>query len=450
MTKDMTDGDPLGMIVRFALPMMIGAAFQQLYGVVDMLVLGNALGSRALAAVGATASVNFMAMSLAMGLTTGFTVMASRFFGAKDTETLKKTVAASVYISAVVVTALALIGWYGAEPLMRLLGTPADIFNDAVTYTKITIGLSAGMVVYNSATAMLRAVGDSRTPLIFLIVSSAINVLLNLFIVLVLKRGVAGVAVGTVVCQSLSAAACLIFMYKRFDIFKLNKTDFRQLPGVTLQILKIGLPVSLQSMLLAAGDMTIAGVVNSAGTDVVAAFSTGSRIMYFVMMFNMQLATAFSVFAGQNSGAGLPERIKRGFRDMAVVTALISVLMAAFVFACGDWLIGLFITSGDAHIGDIIPLARSMLRVYALFFLFLGAIWLYNFTLRGMGDVFIPFISGLTELVLKVSLSIILFRAMGSMGIWLANPIGWVLGVIPSAIRFHSGGWRNLIKRQFK
>jgi len=327
---------------------------------------------------------------------------------------------------------------------MRLLNTPADIFADAVMYVRICVGLSAGMVFYNCAASMLRAVGDSRTPLIFLILSSILSVLLNLLFVLGFSMEVAGVALATVIAQFVSAAACFTYIFKRFDIFRLTKADLKIPLGIYGSILKIGLPISFQSLLLAVGDMTITGVVNSAGTDVVAAFATGNRLMQFVMMFCMQLAMAFSVFAGQNIGAKQTDRIKSGFRDTAIITVLLSLCMAGVIFVFGDRLIGLFISSDDAHINEIIPLARSMVRVYASFYVFLGSIWLYNSTLRGMGDVLIPFVSGIMELITKVALSITLFRVFGHIGIWFANPVGWVLGLIPSVIRFHSGGWMKL------
>ena len=447
MAKDMTKGKPLPMVIQFALPMMAGAAFQQLYSVVDMIVVGNAIGSRALAAIGATASITFMATSLVMGLTNGASVIASRFFGADEKDNLRKAFGASLYISLMAAILLAAVGWFGVGFLLRLLNTPEEIIADAELYAKICIGGGFGMMLYNCVTSLLRAVGDSRTPLIFLVISSVLNILLDVVFVLVLRLGIGAVAIATVIAQCFSAAACMIHMMKRYGFFRLTKADFR-VPVKTIgMILAIGLPMCLQSLLLSIGDMTIASVVNSAGTDVVAAFATGSRIMYFVMMFCMQLAMAFSVFAGQNIGAKDIERIRRGFRDTVCVMLGMSLVMGVVILLSGDFLIRTFISSQDAHLEAIIPLAKSMLRVYAPSFVLLGAIWLYNYTLRGMGDVLVPFLSSMVELVMKVSLSIVLFRAFGHIGIWFANPIGWALGLIPSVVRFHTGGWRKLAKQ---
>ena len=440
----MTCGPPLKKIIHFSLPMMAGALFQQLYNIVDMLVVGNMLGSRALAAIGVTGSATFFATALATGLTTGYTTVASQYFGAKDIAMVRKSVGASIWISAACAALLALAGFFGALPLMRLLNTPDDIIHDAAMYLKICIGVSAGTVFFNSASALLRAVGDSRTPLIFLIIASVLSALLDLLFILVFKMGVGGAAAATVIAQLLSAAACIVYMYRRFDIFKLKLSDLMPHPPVAARILKIGLPVGFQSLLLAVGDITITGVINSYGSDVVAAYATGWRITMFAMMFSMNLAMAYAVFAGQNLGAGEIKRIKRGFTDTVIVMTALSAFMAAAVFIAGDSMLRFFISSADAHVESVVALARVYLRISASFYVFLGAIWLYNFTLRGIGDVAVPFASGLVELASKIGLSILFSYLFGYIGIWFAMPVGWVLGVIPSAVRFHTGGWKKL------
>lgn len=441
MIKDMTDGRPLKTVLKFALPMIVGAIFQQLYNVIDMFIVGNAVGSRALAAVGATGSATFFALALVMGTTTGFSAVTAQYFGAKDFDNVRKSFTSAIYITLASIVILTFAGIYGAEPLMRLLQTPEDIRPDAVLYLRICVGASAGQIIYNGVTAILRAVGDSRTPLIFLIISSILNVVLDIFFVWVLHMGVAGVAIATVLSQSLSAAACVVYMFKRFEIFHLKKEDFRFHTDSMLLISQIGLPAAFQSILLAIGDMTITRVVNTFGTDVVAAYATGSRIMQFSMMFCMTIAQAFSVFAGQNLGARKIDRIRRGFREICLVVAGLSLVMTAGVFVFCDPLVRFFISSSDTHLEAIAAIARVNLRITASFYIFLGLIWLYNHTLRSMGEVMIPFVSGMTELVLKVGLSILLSRWFGYVGIWFAQPIGWVLGLAPSLVRYHSGGW---------
>jgi Na+-driven multidrug efflux pump len=300
--------------------------------------------------------------------------------------------------------------------------------------------------MYNGAAAVLRAVGDSRTPLIFLIISSILSVLLNLLFVLVFGMGVAGVAIATVIAQTLSGIACIVYMVKRFEVFRLAKEDFRPNMETVTAILKIGLPIGAQSLLLSIGDMTITGTVNTFGTNVVAAFAASNRIWQFAMMFCANLASAYAVFAGQNLGARKIERIKRGFKEIAVVMITLSVVMTAFVFLFGDSMVRFFISDADTHINAVVSIARLNMRIYASFYIFLGMIWLYNFTLRGMGDILIPFLSGLSELVMKVSMSFILSRYFGYTGVFFAMPFAWIIGLVPSAIRFHTGGWKKLTK----
>jgi putative MATE family efflux protein len=448
MTNDLTNGRPLKLILRFAAPMMIGAAFQQLYNVADMIIVGRVIGSRAFAAIGATGSATFFVLALLFGISMGFTAVASQYFGAKNIVMLRKTFVGAIYISIAGVLALSAAGFLGAEPLMRLLMTPDDIIKDSVLYLQICIGFgSVGIIMFNGAAAILRAVGDSRTPLIFLIIASGLSVLFSLLFVLGFGMGVAGVAVATVIAQTLSGIACIVYMYKRFDVFRLTKSDFSPDIKTISAILKIGLPIGAQSLLLSIGDMTITGVANTFGTDVVAAFAAGNRIWQFAMMFCANLASAYAVFAGQNLGAGKIKRIRQGFRETVIIMTSLSVIMAALVFLFGDHLVRFFISDADAHIDAVIAIARSNMRTYASFYLFLGLIWLYNYTLRGMGDILIPFISGLSELIVKVSMSVILSRNFGYIGLWFAMPLAWVIGLIPSAIRFHTGGWQKLSRK---
>jgi putative MATE family efflux protein len=326
--------------------------------------------------------------------------------------------------------------------LLKLLQTPEDILPDAVSYLKILlVGGGVGKVVYNNAAALLRAVGDSRTPLIFLITACLLSMVLDFVFILGLGFGVEGAAIATVIAQVLSALACLVYMLKKSDIFKLKKPDWTLRNETLMSILKIGLPVSFQTILLAVGDMTISAVVNSFGPDVVAAYAAAGRIMMTVMMFAMNLAMAYAVFAGQNLGAGNIERIKHGFRSTILIMLSLSALMTALVFIFGDTWVRLFIAEGDAHIEAVVSLSRGAIRIPAAFYVFLGGIWLYNYTLRGMGDITIPFVSGMLELVCKVGLSVALGYWFGYMGVWYAMPLGWVVGIIPSVIRFHRMKW---------
>ena len=448
MTKDMTAGRPLALIIRFALPIMAGAVLQQLCIIINMLTVGNALGSRAMAAVGVTDTAVFFSTTLALGLTTAFTIVIAQYFGAKDHQSVRKAFVSSLYVCVICAAGLAAAGLFGAEPLLKLLNTPEDIRHDAVLYLRIIVGGSAGLIVYNSAAAVLRAIGDSRTPLFFLLATSVLNILLALLFVLVFHLGVMGAALATVIAQILPAAACAAYLLKRYELFRLRKNDLTPDARTLGLILKIGLPIGFQSLLLAVGDMTITGTVNLHGTNVVFAYATGLRVMYLtVMCASMSLAQAFAVFAGQNLGARQIGRIQKGFREIVIITVVLCAAATAFVFLSDDLLVRMFVSDGDAHINELIVITRANLRITAVFYIFLGLIWLYNNTLRSLGDVAVPFASGLTELAVKIGMVLLLNFWFGYAGIWFVNPLAWVLGLIPPAIRYHTGGWRKRAER---
>ena len=443
MENNMTKGKPLAVVLRFALPMVVGGIIQQLYSMLDMLVVGNIEGSRQLAAIGAADAPNFFARAVIIGICTGFSAVAAKHFGANNLPMLKKVAASSLYISLAAAIILSLGGIFGAGPIMALMNTPEDIIAEAVLYFQITIGAGIGMVFYNTASALLRGVGDSKMPLIFLIAAFAMNIPLTLLLVAGLGMGVAGAGIATVVAQILSAAACFVFMFRKYEFFRLAVENVTPDLESMWQILRIGLPVGMQTMMMAAGDMTIAGVVNGFGTDVVAAFATGNRIMLNSMFLTMYVAMAHAVFAGQNLGAGKIGRIRQGFKETAVTVTVMSLIIAAVVFVFGDVLVRLFISDTDAYIANIIPIAQLFLRIGTFFYIFLGLIWLYNYTLTGMGEVKVPFVSSLCELIAKVGGALLFSFMFGYVGIWFAAPIGWVLGLIPSAVWYHTGRWEK-------
>jgi putative MATE family efflux protein len=439
--KDFTSGNIAKQMVLFAMPMLVGGIVQQLYSMLDMFIVGNIEGSRQLAAIGAGDSPAFFARAIVIGVCTGFSAVTAKNFGANNLPMLRKVTASALYISLAAAIILVFGGIFGAGHIMALMRTPDDIMAEAVLYLQITIGASLGMVFYNTAAALLRGVGDSKMPLVFLIAAFLVNIPLTLLFVAWLGLGVAGAAAASVIAQALSAAACWIFMFKKYEFFRLALEDAVPNLESMWQILRIGIPVGLQSLLMAAGDMTIASVVNGFGTDVVAAYVTGNRIMLNAMFLTMYVAMAHAVFAGQNLGAKEIGRIRRGFKETAVLITALSIIIAVVVFVFGDVFVRLFIADADAYIEEIIPIARQFLRIGTVFYISLGLIWLYNYTLTGMGEVIAPFISSICELAAKVGGSLILSQLFGYVGIWFANPIGWMLGLVPSVIWYHMGRW---------
>lgn len=446
-TSDMTVGSPIRLMIRFCIPMLIGSIFQQIYNITDTLIVGNTVGSGALAAVGATSSSTFFMLALAMGLTSAISILLSQAFGAKNEALFRRTLANSIYVVVGVAILLSIIGLVGARPLMRLLGTPEDILSDAAIYLQICIGGCFGQLMYNAASAALRSVGNSRVPLFFLILSCVLNVGLDLLFVLAFGWGVMGVATATVISQFIAAGACLVYLVKAIPMFRLSRANMR-VDGKTLgSILKIGLPMSLQSMLLGVGDMVVTSVINSFGTSVVAAFSTVMRVNNLVSLSFSSISHSFSVYTGQNLGARDEKRIRAGVWQTSLLVTGLSLLSTLVVFLFGESMIRAFISAGDPQLETIVEISGTMLRTYACFFPFLALIWLFNGALRGMGEIVVPMVSGFTELVLKVGLSVLLGAMFGYNGVWFAAPIGWALGMVPSVIRFYTGGWKKRIER---
>lgn len=441
MTLDMTRGNPLRSIVLFSIPMLIGGVFQLFYNLTDTLVVGRTIGSQALAAVGATTSATFFLTSVALGFTSAFSIVISQRFGAADKPALRRAVISSIYLTLAASLLLALAGIFGARPLLVLLQTPADILDDAAAYLRICMGCSVGLIVYNGAAGILRAVGNSRTPLFVLIFCTLLNIGLDLLFVLVFHLGVPGVAIATVLSQLCSAAVCVFLLVRQFRSLSFTRADLSPDWDSLREITVLGLSMGAQSVLLSIGEMTVTGAINVYGSDVVAAFTTVNRFTQFATISYLNFAGAFSVFAGQNFGARRFDRIKKGFRETFLIILVLSVLSAVLSFLFGDHLVRLFLSEGDTRLDSVLGIARGCLRVYSVFFPALGVILLYNNTLRGMGDAAIPFLSGMVELALKVGGALVLSALFGYFGIWFANPLGWALGIIPSAIRYHLGRW---------
>ncbi|MEI0476481.1 MATE family efflux transporter [Brachyspira pulli] len=437
MTKDMTVGSPFKTIIYFSLPMLIGGIFQQFYGVTDTIIIGKFVGSRALAAIGATTSTMFFFLSFAIGFTNAFSIVMGQFFGAKNETMLKRTFLNSIYVTLFSSVILLIFGLFFSRPLMILLKTPSDIIDNSVIYLKICVGLSFGQLIYNGAASILRALGDSKTPLYFLILTTILNIILDLLFVALLKMNVAGVAIATVVSQMISAFLSVFYIIKKFPILKLNKEDMIFDSSNLLMIVKIGASMSIQSVFLSIGEMIISSVVNTFGTNVVASYTTGNRIIQFASMAYFVVSEAFAVYVAQNYGAQKIDRIKEGFKSIIILSLTLSILAAVIIFLFGDHLVKLFISKNDQYVDVIAEICKGYLRISSAFFPFLAIILLYNNSIRAIGNAFIPLISGITEIVIKIGGSLLLSIPFGYIGVWFANPVGWALGILPTCIYFH-------------
>ncbi len=435
---DMTEGPILKQLIMFALPLFIGALFQLMYNMTDSIILGKFVGADALAAIGATNTTTFGLLQIAVGVTNAFTVVLSHQFGAKQEERMKKTVSNSLWITVVMSVLLGVGSFFGARPLMKLLGTPNDIVEQSVIYIQIYGGLIAGQLFYNAASAVLKALGDSKTPLYFLIICSVLNVILDLIFVLVWKQGVQGVAWATVISQTISAVFCIVYMFKKYAILRFNRKEAAADKKIMGEILRIGIPLGLTNALLAVGMMVVTGVVNSFGSDIVAVYTVGGKVNQIAAVSFGQLAFSVAVFAGQNYGAERYDRILNGIKKALIMVIVLSVISSVAIFAGAKQVALLFLNADEV---GILNDSAQMIRIVSCFYIFLGAIWVYNNALRGVGYVKATILSSIVELFAKVGLSICFAKIFGYVGIWYAEPIGWILGLMVSGVIFHRKKW---------
>lgn len=437
---DLTNGEPLKLLILFVIPMLVGSVFQLTYNMVDSAVLGRFVSKNALAAVGATQSTMSLVIMIGNAVTNGFSILVSHAWGAKDKKAIHSIIghAFSIAITAGIIVALLSITF--AAPVMRMLGTPEAIFADSVKYLTITCGLYICQLFYNASAAILRAIGDSRTPLYFLILCSLMNVALDLLFVLAFGMGVEGVALATIISQATSAVLCCIYMWKKYEDLRFTKSDMLPTKPLMKKFASITLPMAFQNMMLSVGMMAITYVINSFGEDIVAAHTVGSKVEQLVTIVISQVAFSFSIYSGQNFGAKKYDRIGLGLRRAFVLLGVLTAFSMSVLFIFGDKLALMFVKATETK---TIEAAIKMIRVDASFMPMLCLIWLFNSTLRGMGHIKPTVVSSLLELCAKIGLSFLLSHFFGYIGIWFAAPIGWVIGLIPSAGYYYFGNWKQ-------
>lgn len=434
MTNDMTTGNPVKLILLFSIPLLIGNIFQQFYSMVDTIIVGRFVGVEALAAVGTTSSMVFLVNGFVMGLTSGFAVLISQKYGAKDEAGVKKAVASSITLSIIATIIVTFISVISAKPLLALMNTPSNIMKDASTYIIILYAGNVAIIFYNMMAAILRALGDSKTPLYFLIVSSVLNIILDLVLIINFKMGVAGAAYATVISQGVSALLCVIYTYKKYKILRLKKEDFKVKKKYYRKHLKIGIPMALQFSITAIGIMTVQSAINIFGSTVIASYAAASKVLQLVMQPATTLGVTMATYCGQNIGAKRYDRIKLGVKkcvQISIITSLISAMVLIFL---GKYFVMMFVSNPDA---EILSYAQQVLNISAIFFIPLGLIFVYRNALQGIGDSFIPMMAGVYELVARAVVAFTLPKVLEFMGICLADPVAWFAAVIPLAYTYY-------------
>lgn len=420
---DMTKGNPTKLILAFTIPILIGNLFQQLYSMVDTAIVGQFVGVGALAAVGSTGGLVFLVQGFVNGLTHGFSVIVSQRYGANDEEGIKKATATSIYLSAIATVILTAICMIGAKPLLQIMNTPTDIIADASLYVSILFGGLVATIVYNLLASLLRAFGDSKTPLYFLILASITNIVLDLVLIINFNMGVAGAAIATVASQGLSGVLCYLYMMKKFDILTLKKEHFKYDSLLVKELMFISLPMALQYSITAIGVMILQVAVNSFGSTTVAAYTAASKVEQLVVQPGIALGMTMATYSAQNLGAREIERVRQGVRKCTWITLIVNAVAGIAVVLFGTYIVQLFIPAENI---DAIPLSQQYLNTVAVFFPILGLLFLYRFTLQGIGNTVVPMFAGVMELIMRTLVAFTLPGLLGYQGVCFASPFAWI------------------------
>lgn len=423
MMMDMTKGNPAKLILAFTIPILIGNLFQQFYSMVDTAIVGQFVGVGALAAVGATGGVIFLVQGFVNGLTHGFSVIVSQRYGANDEIGIKKATATSIYLSAIATVVLTIICVVLAKPVLQLMNTPADILEDATSYVTIFFGGLVSIIVYNLLASLLRAFGDSKTPLYFLILASITNIILDLVLIINFKMGVAGAAIATVVSQGLSGLLCYFYMIKKFDILTLKREHFKYDPVLVKELMYVSLPMALQYAITAIGVMILQVAVNSFGSTTVAAFTAATKVEQLVVQPGIAIGMTMATYAAQNLGARRIDRVRQGARQSAWITIVTNALSSVIVIFLGGYIVQLFIPSANV---EALPISMEYLKITAIFYPVLGLLFLYRFALQGLGNTVVPMFAGVMELVMRTIVAFTLPGLLGYQGVCLASPLAWI------------------------
>lgn len=433
-TKDLTTGSPMKLILGFATPLLFGFLFQQLYSVVDTIIVGQFLGVKALAGVGATGSINFMIVGFCMGVCNGFAIPVAHKFGAKDYSGMRQMVANGVWLSIVFAVLITAAVTLLCKEILTLMNTPTDIFENAYIYILIIFWGIPASFLYNMLSGIIRSLGDSRTPLLFLLVSSVLNIGLDLLCILTFRMGIAGAAVATVVSQLISGILCLFYMKKKFEILRIEKEEWKVNFGYMKVLCSMGVPMGLQYSITAIGSVILQTAVNSLGSTAVASVTAAGKVSMFFCCPLDALGSTMATYGGQNVGAKKLDRLGKGVLSGSALGIGYALIALVVLFFFGDWFIGLFVTAGEA---EIVINARQMLLTNALFYISLAFINIFRFMIQGMGFSMFAVLAGVFEMVARTLAGLFLVPALGFTGACLASPLAWIFAdafLIPAYI----------------
>lgn len=438
--RDLTTGHEGKLIFQFAAPMLLGNIFQQLFSVIDSIVVGNYIGKTALAAVGASFPVIFVMVSLIIGLVMGTTVVISQYYGAGDLVKVRRAID-TMYIYSFVAGVIATVaGLILARPLLRLLVLPEEIMPQATQYLRIYFSGILIFFGYNGTSAVLRGLGDSKTPLYFLIIAVVANIILVILFVGVFHWGVAGSAYATLIANGLAFALAVIWLNKTHKVIRIAIKGLHFDREIFRHSIRIGLPTGIQQTLVAIGNLAIMGIVNSFGTNVIAAYSVASRLDMLATVPAMSFSQAISTFVGQNIGANKKERIRAGLRSTLRMSGIVTIVTTMIIVLFGHFIMRFFTNDSE-----VIRIGDQYLTIVSSFYLVFTLMFIYQGVMRGAGDTLIPMFFSLISLwIIRIPLAFFLSAKVGQTGIWWAIPSGWIIGLSLSFIYYKKGRWKRM------
>lgn len=424
MEKDMTVGKPASVIISFTIPILIGNIFQQFYNMADAIIVGRCVGNKALAAVGSTGTFMFLIYGLVTGMTVGFTVSTAQRFGAGDMDGMRKSVASAIKLAAIVTALMTAVTMIFMRPMLRLMNTPSDIFDDAYSYIMIICAGIAAQVLYNMLSAILRALGNSKTPLYFLILSALLNIGLDLVFIKVFRMGAAGAAYATVISQLIAGIASFIYIITKVPLLHLKKEDWAYDRVLVGNQLKVGFPMALQYSITAIGTTMVQAALNKLGSTAVASYTAAGKIEQIAGQAYVAIGTTMATYCAQNRGAGRIDRIKEGFKSATCMGFIYSIIAGALIFFFGKYMTYLFVSE---DISEVIGYVDTYLRCISLFFIPLTIVNVHRNGIQGMGFGVLPMMAGVAELIGRGVASVVAAHYRSYIGICMGGPAAWVL-----------------------
>lgn len=424
LTKDMTKGPSVRLLLVFALPLMLGNLFQQLYTMVDTIIVGQGVGINALASLGASDWLNWMFIGFVTGITQGFSIIFAQFYGAGDDKSLRSSIGNALVLTALAAIFFTIVGQLAIVPVLKLLETPADIFAGSESYLRIMLGGVAVSLMYNFEAALLRALGDSRTPLMAMITAALTNVALDLLFVLVFKWGIAGAASATIIAQGVSVVYCFSAI-RRIDMIRINRQDIGIHAAMSKRLLIVGLPIVFQNTMISIGGMILQSVVNSYGFLFVAGYTAANKLYGLLETAAISFGFAITTYTAQNLGAGNFKRIRRGMRNAVIMALITSVVVSVCMLIFGRPILRLFISDETGQVEEVLGIAYLYLSIMSWFLAVLYALHTYRSALQGLGNTVVPMLSGIMEFIMRTTAVMLLPRFVGEKGVFYAEVFAW-------------------------